>query len=101
MSTSIGAGLCQLVLLLLLIVGIGSMYIACAIIYIRWCGSVIGYVIKYGSVRGFRYRIVHVIVRLEDGNIKIHWESNIWVSSRFPLPVRLGDGNLRTHWGSL
>lgn len=50
MSTSIGAGLCQLVFLLLLIAGIGPMYIACAIIYISCCGSVVGYVIRYGGV---------------------------------------------------
>ena len=40
-------------------------------------------------------------MRLGDGNIKIHWESSIWVSSRLPLLLRLGDGNIRTHWGVL
>ena len=42
-----------------------------------------------------------LLVRLGDWNIKTHWESNIWASSRLPLLVGLGDGNLRTHWGVL
>ena len=41
---------------------------------------------------------LYLLVRLGDGNIKIHWESDIWVSSRLPLLLRLGDGNIRTHW---
>ena len=44
---------------------------------------------------------LYLLISLEDGNIKIHWESNIWVGSRLPLLLRLGDGNIRTRWGVL